>query len=82
MYNYIKLSCYLFGPFYIFYKSFELINKSLLEKRKYPYTLFLMNWGTFIISGSIYIYILERIFMNIISNSFMKKPSIIFKNLI
>jgi hypothetical protein len=53
MYNSIILSSSLFGSIYLFSKSLELINKSLLEKKTIPYQLIFINGFTFIMSGSI-----------------------------
>ena len=56
MYNSIILSSYLFGSVFLFSKSIELINRSLLENKKIPPKLILINGLTFIMSGSIIIY--------------------------
>ena len=56
MYNSIILSSCLFGSFYICSKSLELINTSLLENKKIPRKLILINGLTFVLSGSIIIY--------------------------
>lgn len=56
MYNSIILSSCLFGSVYIFSKSLELINISLLEYNKTPHKLILINGLSFMISGSIFIY--------------------------
>jgi len=55
MYDYIILSSCLFGSVYIFSKSLELINMSLLENKKIPRKLIVINGLAFIISGSIII---------------------------
>ncbi len=60
MYNSIILSSSLFGSIYLFSKSLELINKSLLEKKKIPYQLIFINGFTFIISGSIFFLNLKK----------------------
>ncbi len=60
MYNSIILSSSLFGSVYLFSKSLELINKSLLEKKKIPYQLIFINGFTFIISGSIFFLNLKK----------------------
>ena len=56
MYNSIILSCCLFGSVFLFSKSLELINMSLLENKKIPHKLILINGLTFVTSGSIIIY--------------------------
>jgi hypothetical protein len=57
MYNSIVISSCLFGSVYIFSKSLNLINELfLLENKKIPHTLILINSLTFVISGSIFIY--------------------------
>jgi hypothetical protein len=64
MYKSIILSSCLFGSFssslfcsvYLCAKSLELINRSLLENKKIPNKLFIINGLTFVISGSIYVY--------------------------
>ena len=55
MYNFIIISYCLFGSVYIFSKSLNQLNESLLEK-KLNHKLFIINGLTFIISGSIFIY--------------------------
>ncbi len=52
MYNSIILSSCLFGSVYLFSKSLELINKSILENKKIPYKLIII---TFVLSGYIII---------------------------
>jgi hypothetical protein len=56
MYNYIILSSCLFGSVFLFSKSLELINRSLLENKKIPHKLILINGITFVASGSIFLY--------------------------
>lgn len=56
MYNSIILSSCLFGSFYIFTKSFELINQSIMENKKIQYELIVINGLTFMMSGSIFLY--------------------------
>ena len=56
MYKYIIISSYLFGSVYIFSKSLELINKSLLENKKIPSNLIVINSLTFVYFGSICTY--------------------------
>jgi hypothetical protein len=55
MCNSIILSSCLFGSVYLTSKSLELINKSLLEDRKIPRDLVIINGLTFLVSGSIFI---------------------------
>ena len=56
MYKYIILSSCLLGSYYLFSKSLELINKPILENKKIPRTLILINGVTFVTSGFIIIY--------------------------
>ena len=56
MYNSIVLSCTLFSSVYIFYKSVELINQSLLQDKQIPDSLVVINTLSFVVSGSIIIY--------------------------
>ena len=56
MYESIILSSFLFGSFYLFSTSLVLINMSLLENKKIPNKLIIINGLTFIVSGSICIY--------------------------
>ena len=57
MYNSIILSSCLFGSVNVFYKSLELINRTVLENRLVPYKLILLNGLTFCMSGFIFFYI-------------------------
>jgi hypothetical protein len=57
MYNYIILSSSLFGSVYLFSTSLKLINRTLLENKKIPHTLILINGLTFGFSGSILLYL-------------------------
>jgi uncharacterized membrane protein YqjE len=56
MYNSIIISSYFFGSVYLFSKSLELINNSLLEDKKNPYKLIILNGLTFVFSGCMIIY--------------------------
>lgn len=56
MYRSIILSSCLFGSFYIFSTSLVLINRALLENKKIPNELIVINGLTLMISGSICIY--------------------------
>ena len=54
--NSIVLACSLFGSVYIFSKSVELINASLLQDKQIPDSLIVINGLTLVISSSILIY--------------------------
>jgi len=56
MYNSIILSSCLFGSVYLISISLELINLSLLENKKIPHKLIIINGLTFVVSSSIFIY--------------------------
>ena len=56
MYKSIILSSCLFGSFYLFSTSLVLINLSLLENKKIPNELIIVNGLTFLVSGSIIVY--------------------------
>ena len=56
MCNSIILSSCLFGSVYLMCKSLELINRSLLENKKIPHELIIINGLTFVASGSMFIY--------------------------
>ena len=56
MYRSIILSSCLFGSFYIFSTSLVLINRALLENKKIPNELIIINGLTFLVSGSIIVY--------------------------
>lgn len=56
MYNHIILSSCLFGSLYLFSKSLTLTNKALLENKKIPNDLFIINGLTMLASGSILVY--------------------------
>ena len=56
MYKYIILSSCLFGSFYLSSISLGLINRSLLENKKIPRELIVINGLTFLLSGSIVAY--------------------------
>ena len=51
----ILLSCF-FGSFYLCSTSLVLINKSLLENKKIPNEIIIINGFTFLVSGSIVLY--------------------------
>jgi hypothetical protein len=55
MYNSIILSACFLGSAYIFSTSLELINWSLLENKKIPRKLMIINELTFIVSGTVFI---------------------------
>ena len=56
MYNSIVLSSGLFGSVYIFSKSLEMINQTLLENKKIPRALVVINSVSFVMSGAIIVY--------------------------
>lgn len=56
MHNSIILSAGLFGSVYLCGISLVLINNSLVENKKMPNKLMVINGLTFIISGSIIVY--------------------------
>jgi hypothetical protein len=55
MCNSIILSSCLFGSVYLMSKSLELINRPLLENKKMPRELIIINGLTFVVSGCIFI---------------------------
>ena len=56
MYKSIILSSCLFGSYYLCSTSLLLLNRSLLENKKLPNELIIINGLTFLVSGSIVIY--------------------------
>ena len=56
MYESIILSSCLFGSFYLCSISLGLINRTLLENKKIPNKLIIINGLTFLVSGSIVVY--------------------------
>jgi len=56
MYKSIILSSCLFGSFYLCSTSLLLINRSLLENKKLPNELIIINGLPFLVSGSIVVY--------------------------
>jgi hypothetical protein len=56
MYKSIILSSCLFGPFYLCSTSLLCINRSILENKKIPNELIIINGLTFLVSGSIVVY--------------------------
>lgn len=56
MYNSIILSSCLFGSYYLFSISLQLINKTLLEDKKIPVKLMLLNGFTFGMFGFMVVY--------------------------
>ena len=56
MYESIILSSCLFGSFYLCSISLGLINRALLENKKIPNKLIIINGLTFLVSGSIVVY--------------------------
>lgn len=55
MYNTIIFSSCLFGSIYIFSKSLDAINKQLIENKKIPREVMLINGLTCILTGSIFV---------------------------
>jgi len=56
MYNSIILYSSLFGSYYLFSQSLGLINRALLENKKIPGELIIINGLTLVLSGSMIIY--------------------------
>ena len=56
MNNHIILSSCLYGSFFIFTISLVLTNNALLEDKKIPKQLYIINGLTMLVSGSIVIY--------------------------
>jgi hypothetical protein len=56
MYKSIILSSCMFGSVFLCSTSLLIINKYLLENRKMPFGLIIINGLTFVISGSVFIY--------------------------
>ena len=54
--NHILISSYLFGSFYLFSTSLSLTNLALLENKKIPIRLFVLNGLTMATSGYIILY--------------------------
>jgi heme/copper-type cytochrome/quinol oxidase subunit 3 len=56
MYNSIILYSSLFGSYYLFSQSLGLTNRALLENKKIPTELIIINGLTLVLSGSVIIY--------------------------
>ncbi len=56
MYNHNILSSCLFSSFYLFSISLSLTNRALLEDKKIPNELFIINGVIMLASGSIVVY--------------------------
>jgi len=56
MYNSIILYSSLFGSYYLFSQSLGLTNRALLENKKIPTELIIINGLTLVLSGSMIIY--------------------------
>lgn len=56
MYNYIILSSSLFGSIFLFSTSLTLTNRAVLEDKKIPNGVFIINGLTMLVSGSIIVY--------------------------
>jgi hypothetical protein len=61
MYNHIILSFSLFGSIFLFSTSLILTNKTLLEYKKIPNKVFLLNGLTMFVSGSIIVYFFKSL---------------------
>ncbi len=62
MYDSIFVSSCLFGSVYLMTLSLGLINMTLLENKKIPRKLIIINGLTFIISGSVFLYFVNYTF--------------------
>ena len=62
MYKIIILSSCLFGSIYLSSISLYMINKSLLENKKVPNVLILINGFTFALSSSIFLYNIRSLY--------------------
>jgi hypothetical protein len=69
MSNSIILFSYLFGSVYLMSVSLRLINKSLLENKKMPRELIIINGLTFVVVSSIFI---GRTLSNVSNFSYFK----------
>jgi len=56
MREHIIVSSCLFGSVYLFSKSLDLLNRTLLENNKMPNNLIMLNGLTFLMSGSVVVY--------------------------
>jgi hypothetical protein len=56
MYSSIILSSGLFGSVYLFSKSLDLINRFMLENKKIPSKLIIINDLSFVMTGYIFVY--------------------------
>jgi len=56
MYNHIILSSFLFDSIFLFSTSIILTNRALLEDKKIPNGVFIINGLTMLVSGSIFMY--------------------------
>lgn len=59
--NYIILSTGLFGSVYLCSTTLTLINMTYIENKKMPNELIVLNWLTFIITGSLVICTFEAL---------------------
>jgi hypothetical protein len=60
MYDCIIISSLSFGSIYLFANSLKIINDSVLQNKNIPMPLYLMNGLTMIISGTTFIYIINK----------------------
>ena len=59
MREHIIVSSCLFGSVYLFSKSLDLLNRTLLENNDMPNNLIMLNGLTFVMSGSVVVYTLS-----------------------
>ena len=61
MYNHIVVTTCFFGSIYLFGISLSLTNKALLEDKKIPYKLFVINGLTMMASGYIIMHSIQNL---------------------
>jgi len=66
MNNFIILSSALFGSVYIHSKSLDLINKSILQRKKIPNKLIAINVITFMMTSSIMLYSFKEVYLRLL----------------
>jgi len=66
MNNFIILSSALFGSVYLHSKSLDLINKSILQRKKIPNKLIAINVITFMMTSSIMLYSFKEVYLRIL----------------
>jgi hypothetical protein len=62
MYNLIILSSGLFGSFYIYSKTLELIHKTISERKKVSNILFAINVITIMMTNTILLYSFKNVY--------------------